>query len=190
MISGVVFDMDGFFHTLAQRLEGKKVIGVSGADCSGKTVLADNYARWCNDAGHRTEVAHIDDFHNPSQLRTGLDEVDVYYRNAFNYEQLISEVLEPLRTYGEVHATLTCLDLETDRYEKQVRYDIDPGAVLIVEGVLLFRSPLVDFFDATIWVQISEREELRRAQARDPANKSDIVIDNNDYGRPYLQNPS
>jgi len=94
-------------------------------------------------------------------------------------------------------------------------FDIGDDAVIIVEGVLLFRPPLDGLFDYKVFLDVTFEEVLRRARERDvtrygeaimqryvnryiPAQKiylskykpeeaSDLVVDNNDIYKPTIK---
>lgn len=193
----------------------KKVIGINGVDTSGKSTFTNHFAKFLISTGRKTEVLHIDDFHNPLKVRlTGNNEIVAYYNNAFNYDQVISEILEPLQQNGSVNKSVVCLNLDTDQYENEILYEIDNETILLVEGVLLFRTPLVEYFDSKIYIHISFEEVLKRAKVRDvpkygetflekyinkyipiqkkyieehqPLKNSDIIINNQDYSFPFI----
>lgn len=193
----------------------KKVIAINGVDTSGKSIFTNQFAKFLISTGRKTEVLHIDDFHNPLRVRmTGINEIEAYYKNAFNYDQVISEVLEPLQQKETVNKNVVCLNLDTDKYENEISYNIDNETTLLVEGVLLFRTPLIEYFDAKIFIHITFEEVLKRAKLRDvpkygeafldkyinkyipiqkkymkehqPLKNSDIIINNQDYSFPFI----
>lgn len=206
------------FYTIADKLflrNRDKVVGINGVDTSGKTMFTEQFSRYLTAIGIRNEVLHLDDFHNPSQLRCqGANEIDAYYENAFNYKQIIDEVLAPLKQEGKLDKTVCCMNLDTDKYENYRYYSIDENTVLLTEGVLLFREPLLSYLDGKVFLSIDFDEVLKRARERDvpkygeeflqkyvrkyipiqekyikecePMEISDIVIDNRDYMRPKL----
>lgn len=155
-----------------------KIIGINGVDTSGKTIFTNRYSRFLNSTGKKCMAAHIDDFHNPAEIRCqGLNETEAYYNNAFNYKQLINEVLQPLTADGSIEKDILCLNVDTNKYENILHFSVDKDTVLLVEGVLLFRPPLVDFFDAKIFLHIDFDEVLIRAEKRDVPK----------YGKAFLQ---
>ncbi len=81
-----------------------KVIGINGVDTSGKTTFSENFSRFLYSVGIKNTVLHLDDFHNPSKIRSqGENEIESYYNHAFNYKQLIDEILSPLKTDHFIH---------------------------------------------------------------------------------------
>lgn len=60
-----------------------------------------------------------------------------------------------------------CLNLDTDKYEKLIHYDMDADTVILIEGVLIFREPLLQYLDATVYLHIDFDEVLKRDRIRD-----------------------
>lgn len=206
------------FYNITNRIvqRSAKIIGVNGVDTSGKTTFTNHYSKFLKSIGIKTTVLHIDDFHNPSKIRRqGDNEIEAYYNNAFNYRQLIDEVLQPLMINNAIDKDVLCLDLDTDRYEKIIHYAIDNQTLLLIEGVLLFRTPLIDYMDIKIFLQIDFDEVLNRAMTRDvpkygkeflqkyinkyipiqklyldkckPSQIADLVVDNQNFNKPSLR---
>ncbi|NLN46625.1 MAG: hypothetical protein GX153_08690 [Clostridiaceae bacterium] len=193
----------------------RRQIGINGVDTSGKTTFSEGLARYLASRRIPCVVVHADDFHFPSDVRNqGMDPAESYYRNAFDYERLVREVLAPMKADGMLRRDVICLNLHTDRYEKTLRLDIGPETVVLIEGVLLFREPVDSYLDARIFVRIPFSVVLRRASVRDvpthgmnyldryrvrfipaerrylqeynPEIRSDAVVDNRNYNRPRL----
>jgi phosphoglycolate phosphatase len=206
------------FDGIEKRLlrQGKRFIGISGIDTSGKTAFSEAFARYLRSIGRKCLVIHMDDFHNPLALRRqGSDEIDAYYQNAFNYSQLTGEILEPLQNTGRLDKDVLCLNLDTDRYEILRHFDADPDTVVLLEGVLLFRPPVSEYLDGKVFLHIDFDEMLERARVRDvpkygaaflekykskyipvqqryikehrPHETCDILIDNSNYLFPLIK---
>ncbi len=192
-----------------------RIVGVNGVDTSGKTTFCRALARHLAARGAGVTILHLDDFHNPREVRSrGPDPVTAYVDNAFNLDLLESTILAPLHRGESVDAKLTLLDLDTDAFTVEQHYAIAPGELLVVEGVLLYRPPIDCYFDCRIFLDVSFEEVLRRAEVRDvprygpafleryrtkyipiqqrylrehrPRERSHFVVDNNDYLRPSL----
>ena len=215
-IAALVTQLDVFFR-LKRRLftPGKRIIGINGVDTSGKTIFSERFARFLEITGLKTAVLHLDDFHNPAEVRRqGENEVDAYYQHAFDYEKVCREILAPLQRDGRLDRDVMCLSLDTDRYEVRRHFSLDAETVLLIEGVLLFREPLAAYLDGRIYLQISFEEVLRRAAVRDvpkygqailtryvekylpvqkrylaecdPLRQSDVVLDHEDWRFPKI----
>ncbi len=145
-----------------------RCVGVNGVDTSGKSIFAQRFAAYLHGIGQNAEVVHLDDFHNPKALwAQGENEIDAYFSNAFDLQTLAEEVLIPLHQQRELHKTLTLLDLDSDAYTRKRRYDFDADTLVLLEGVLLYREPLVNLIDYKVFLEIGFAEVLRRAEARD-----------------------
>ena len=208
--------MENIFVLLKNLVISKgNIIGISGMDTSGKTTFAAGFADYMRSLGYKVQLIHIDDFHNPKAIRRASDNlVDAYWHKAFNYQLLIDEILEPLKNGKRVNKTLSLLNLQTDQYDLEVKFEIDSETIVIIEGILLFRPTLNHFFNSRIFIDVDFNVVLERAKKRDvpilgeeilesyrtkyfpnyqrylkefdPMNISDIVIDNNDYNKPEI----
>lgn len=128
------------FYTILERCigKGKKILGINGVDTSGKTEFTFAYSKFLSSLQIKNVIIHIDDYHNPAELRyKGLNEIEAYYNNAFNYDQIIEEVLLPFIKLGSINKDVLCLNLDTDKYEKLIHYDMDADTVILIEGVLI-----------------------------------------------------
>jgi len=206
------------FNVITDRLmvKNNRVVGINGVDTSGKTFFSESYAKYLRSVGKDVTLIHIDDFHNPLEVRrNGTNEIDAYYNNAFNYNQLINELLSPLVGTGAVNKDILCLDLEKNTYSKTMHYEITSEAIIIIEGVLLLRPPLSEYIDVKVFLDVEFDEVLRRARKRDvpkygeafiqkyndkytpiqkrylneyrPEQNCDVLVDNNDYRSPIIQ---
>jgi phosphoglycolate phosphatase len=190
--------------------KGKRIIGINGVDCAGKTTFATNYSEYLTSVGIKNVIIHIDDYHHTREVRDRGD----YYDTALNYQLLIDEILDPLKKIGYIDKEIVCLDVDTDRFENIRHYMIDRDTVVLLEGFLLFRPPLSEYLDGKIYIHIDFDETLRRTAVRDvpkygewfigltkdlfiptqkryinefePHKNCDIFIDNSDYENPIL----
>ena len=175
------------FDRLYSEISSKKakIIGINGVDTSGKTTFTNNFASYLSSIGVKSQVLHIDDYHNPRAVRlTGENEIEAYYNNAFNYAHVITEVLQPLKTEGSINKSVLCLDLDRDTYSKTVDYTIDEDTLLIIEGVLLYRPPMNEYFDYRVFLDISFDTVLERARVRDVPLYGEAFLDK--YRNKYI----
>lgn len=205
------------YTDLYQTLRMRKrplLVGINGAYTSGKTVFTAGLQQHLTKQNAKTQVIHYDDFHRPfsSLSWTEDDEVDVFYNHAFDPKKLVDEILDPLKAQGRIDKDVLCVDLNTNQFTNSIHFDIDENTIVLLEGVLLFRPPLLRFLDYKIFLDISPDEMLRRARQRDvprfgewimekfvtryipvqqkylaewePEKTSDLIVDNNDYQTP------
>lgn len=197
----------------AVRREGPKIIGVNGVDTSGKTTFSVHLARFFESCGHQVLLIHMDDFHNRREIRTRDPSPTGYLENAFDVE-LLANLLRSI-SQGDTDRTLRLLDIDADEFTNVKRYATDINTITIVEGVLLYRPPIDQFFSYRIFLEIGFEEVLRRAAARDvpkygegildgyrnryipaqkmyldvyaPKARCDMVIDNHDWRNPFIR---
>lgn len=194
------------------------VIGISGAYTSGKTIFADKLARYFAGKGQKAQVIHYDDFHRPLSAIKWTDEknseIDAFYSEAFDPQKLVAEILKPLKSDGCINKTVACIDWGTGQHSNMVDFNIDADSIVLLEGVLLFRAPLLGYLNYKVFLDITAEEMLRRGRARDvpqfgegilekyrqryipvhekylkqdrPKEMADIVIDNNAYDTPTV----
>jgi phosphoglycolate phosphatase len=191
------------------------VIGINGVDTSGKTTFAIELERYLQGKRFKTQLIHLDNFHNPRSVRSqGDDPIQSYLNHAFNLELLENQILAPARKKEVIDKELLLLNLESDTFTNRKAYRIDQDTVVILEGVLLYREPLDQYFNVRVFLDIPFSEVLRRAGERDaarfgpkfldkyrtkyiplqkrylerysPKEHSDIVVDNSDYLRPTI----
>ncbi len=148
------------------------IVGLSGAYTSGKTRLATDLAAVLRQAGRRVVVLHYDDFHRPLQTlkwdeQEPSGEVETFYARAFDGERLCELVLAPLAEAGALHADLRVLDWAQGANVLALRLDIAPDAIVLLEGMLLFRPPVIGYLDLRIFLTVEEDTILARGRLRD-----------------------
>jgi uridine kinase len=135
------------------------LIALDGLGGTGKTLFAEALSRACNSVA----VVHFDHFFVPSSEMplegwpTGVTAPSSKWR------RLVEEVIDPLRR-GEV-AHYEVFDSRADSYAGFC--DVQPGGIVIVEGVYALRCELAPLYDYRIWAECHPSERLRRGVARD-----------------------
>ncbi|TDQ26763.1 uridine kinase [Raoultella sp. BIGb0149] len=157
------------------------IIGISGTYTSGKTHFADGLAQYLQSQGKKTQLIHYDDFHYPfadiNWTQKSGDEINAFYNNAFDYEKLIEEVISPLKQHGVIKKEIDCIDLGSGKHTNKIHVDINEETIVILEGVLLFRSPLLHFLDYKVFLEISVEEMLSRGSIRDVPKFGQSILD-------------
>ncbi|UCC17313.1 MAG: hypothetical protein JSU58_01860, partial [Dehalococcoidales bacterium] len=185
------------------------ILGITGIDASGKTKFTDRLDNFLSDKAYPVQKIHIDDFHNPINIRySGENDADNYFNLSFNIDTIIDELLIPSREYGTLSTELTVLDLETDSFRNKRSYSISPDTIVLIEGVFLFRKELSPYIDYYVYLEISFEECLKRGLARGgeekryhtkyipaqekhlaeypPSEHADIIIDNTNWDYPRI----
>lgn len=142
-------------HTLLDEIGSARCIAVNGMDCSGKTTLAHELLSACKDRRIEAKMLHVDDFNDlavQSRIYSAFSAgkfssalFDEYYRTSINYAILAKAI------------------------ENQKRQST---GVLIVEGVFLFKPPLLSMFDYKVFIEIDvtiarERYTVRKIKVGD-----------------------
>jgi uridine kinase len=180
-------------------------VGVDGVDGAGKTVFADELA----EAVDRPVVRiSVDDFHNVRAIRRrrGADSAEGFWLDSFNYERLIADVFEPLRTDGRYRPRAH--DLVSDQLVEPPWETAPAGVVVVVDGLFPQRAELAGRWDLVIFLDAPFHITTRRLAARDgpaprgydryigaahryfaacdPEAHADVLIDNADVAAPRI----
>lgn len=194
-------------------------VAIDGTDAAGKTTLADELATFLREAGFPVLRASIDGFHNPASARHRRAEEEParsYYEDSFDYPALRRLLLDPLGLPGEHSVRTRVFDFRSDRPVDQAPEHVQPGSVLLFDGVFLLRPELEGCWDLSIFLRVDPAVSLARALRRDiplfgtaeaterlyrqrylpgqdlylalvdPEQRAEVLIDNNDPAAPVL----
>ncbi len=182
-------------------------MAIDGVDGAGKTTFADALAEILRERHREPIRISIDDFHNVRAIRHRRgDSAEGFWRDSFNYSQLVADVLDPLGPGGTHRFRRAAHDLPSDAEVRPPEELAAPGAVLVLDGLFLHRDELCDMWDLSIWLDVPFEVSIARMAARDgthpdpghpsvaryvdgqrlylarcdPASRADVVIDNSD----------
>lgn len=145
------------------------VVGISGIDGSGKTEFARALEKSLIDRNYKTQAIHLDDFHNPKEIRyAGKDQADNYFNRSFNFNLVAEKLLKSLKRKRTFTTKMTLLDYRTDKYNIEREFSFNTDTIVIFEGVFLFRKELAPYIDYKIFLDITFAESRKRAKRRDP----------------------
>ncbi|MBT4666389.1 MAG: hypothetical protein HOB63_07710, partial [Opitutae bacterium] len=124
-------------------------VGIDGVSASGKTVLADELAVVLQKMNREVIRTGIDGFHNPPEIRhrRGSMSVEGYVEDSFDYLAARKCVLEPLGPQGNLSYLPEVYDLALGATKQSDPVFASPDAILLFEGVMLFRQEIVNAFD-------------------------------------------
>lgn len=144
-------------------------VAIDGIDAAGKTTLANALARHMRQDGHEIIRASIDCFHRPQSERFARGELSPagYYRDSFDYERLVVLLLSPLSKKEPGQYQRQAFDYLSDTPAAAKTETCSPHAILLFEGVFLYRPELNSWWDYKIFVDASYETALQRAIARD-----------------------
>ncbi len=146
-------------------------VALDGVDGAGKTHLADELVGPLSCSGRQIIRASIDGFHCPRahRYKRGRESADGYFRDSFNYEQLRSQLLDPLGPGGSLRCRTAVFDYRIDRPTDMPLLTAAPDAILLVDGVFLQVPQLAGAWDFIVWVDAPFETTVERAVRRDTA---------------------
>lgn len=144
-------------------------VAIDGLDAAGKTILADELAPTIKKSGRHVIRISVDDFHRPRRERYRRGEFSPvgYYHDSFDYQAIQKDVLKPLGTDGNRRFKRAIFDFRTDTSITEPFQVAPQDAVLLMDGVFLLRSDLLEYWDYRIFVMVDNEVALRRAIKRD-----------------------
>ena len=206
------------FEKILKEIETRKkkdrtfVVGITGIDCSGKSLFAESFEKFLISRGFETQMISIDDFHNPRAYRySGKDQIENYYNRSFDNKAIVEKLLIPVHEKRSHSAKLTILNWQTDKYDIEKEFSFNQNTIVILEGVFLFRKELSPYIDYKVFIEIPFEESKRRAEIRDteetlrkyvekylpaqrrylnefpPQETADMIIDNSNWEYPIAK---
>lgn len=165
-------------------------VGIDGRCAAGKTTLADELGQVLGAKGFNVLRPSVDGFHHPREYRYRQGEYSAqgYYEDAYDYDAVTRTLTESLPA----------------------------NAILLFEGIFVFRSRINLYWDYRILVDVDAETSLARSVIRDtgligtadvvrrklevryepawqmyvteenPTSKADVVIDNRDADSPLI----
>jgi uridine kinase len=201
------------------------LVGIDGRCAAGKTMLGDELAAAL--AAHDPELTilrpSLDGFHHSRERRYRQGEYSArgYYEDAFDYQEVIGSVLAPLsgNTFP-VSCRQVAHSWRTDLAQDAPAVSVGANAVLLFDGVFVFRQEIGAYWDLRILVDVDAETSIARAVKRDasviggpeiaekkyrlryepawrlyvemehPELKADLRVDNRDLLDPHLSCPA
>lgn len=204
-------------HSIVEKTieKGSRVLGIDGIAFAGKKVLGDKISRYMDLLGKENIIVDLEDYHRAvEESYKGEDPVEAYYFNGYNSEKLIDEVLRPYRKQGKIDRLVYCLDSTNESFVNERHYTLSEEGIMILLGTMMYREPLMRYFDTTVYVRVDYREAEHRASLvdvpiygedpletykeknipaqkmyvarHDPFDKRDFIVDNTNYHRPFF----
>lgn len=143
------------------------LVGISGIDASGKGFIASKLATELEDEGYRVALINVDGWLNLPHIRFSRagDEGLHFYKHALRLDEMFSRLILPLKKNRSIKLTMDYVD-ETATDFRPHTYEFDDIAVLLLEGIFIFKRAFVRHFDLKIWIDSSFDTALERAIAR------------------------
>ncbi|MBE7190364.1 hypothetical protein, partial [Jatrophihabitans endophyticus] len=155
------------------------LVGVDGVDGAGKTTFADALARTLRRTGRTAARVSLDDFHRPRAVRyaRGRDSPEGFFLDSFDLDRFVADVVRPIRA-GQQRLRPIAHDLATDESIDPPWSVVDPGCIVIVDGLFLHRDELVPVWDLSVFLDVSFEITAARMALRDgtPADPADPAM--------------
>ena len=193
-------------------------VAVDGPPAAGKTTLADELAAVLKAQGRQVIRATIEGFLFPEaqRHRRGKYSAEGCYLDNHDYDALNRVLLDPLGPGGDRRYQDAVYDRSTDVAVTRPLRTAPADAVLIFDGVFLFRPELLDQWELRIFVSTAFEQTVDRALIRErgtssaaeierrwreryipsqqfyfaavqPTRHADIVVHNDDFQRPVWE---
>jgi uridine kinase len=159
---------------LADRLSALELghpvrVGIDGICGAGKTTFARDLAAVLTARGSRTITLSSDGFHNVRTIRYRQGRLSArgYYEDAYDFDALAEQVLEPLGPRGDLTYASAVHDLATDEVLTDSIAHADPDAILVFDCTFLQRAELRHLWDEVIFLDVSRPIARARGIMRD-----------------------
>jgi len=127
-----------------------QIIAISGIEGGGKRALSDKVSDALKLQGVRVAVVHTDDWEASKSVRFNvMNSPEEYYLNAYRFDEMIEQLILPLKLFGSIKTSVTLDDVMNPR---TVEYDFQHIDIIIIEGVYLLQEAYLDLYDYTCWV--------------------------------------
>jgi len=128
-----------------------KIFAISGIEGGGKRALAEGIAAELRRDGMTVAIVHTDDWEACDSVRFNvMNSPQEYYLNAYRLDDMVEELILPLKLFGSVKTSAT---LENVMEPRTIDYDLEKIDIILIEGVYLLQSAYLDLYDYSIWVK-------------------------------------
>ncbi len=128
-----------------------QIVAISGIEGGGKRALTDKVAAALTLEGVRVAVVHCDDWESCESVRFNvMSSPEEYYLNAYRFDEMVEELILPLKLFGSIKTSVTLKDVLNPR---TVEYDFTDIDIILIEGVYLLQEAYMELYDYTCWVE-------------------------------------
>lgn len=152
------------------RLPGHPLrVGIDGVCGVGKSTFAEDLAAVIEAMGRPVVLVDSDGFHHvrTRRYRQGRDSARGYYDDAYDFDTLASQVLEPLGPGGSRQYAVRVHDLATDVVIPDETAEAPADAVVVFAATFIQRDQLRALWDEVIYLHADETAAIERGVARD-----------------------
>jgi uridine kinase len=154
---------------ILRKAELKKlfIVGISGLDASGKSQIAQTLTTELEKKGKSILSISGDSFQYPRGYKEDFQEETwaiQHIRRTINFEKMRNDFLIPLKQ--EPKSILIDIVNYDSKERVQKKIKLNYPLIVIIESIYLFQKSLIEFFDYTIFLDITPEESLNRVQSR------------------------
>jgi uridine kinase len=144
-------------------------VAVDGFDAAGKTTVSAELAISLQKMGRETIRASLDGFHNPRlfRYRQGKMSPEGYFQDSFDYQAVTERLLTPLGPRGDQWYETAVFDYRKNQPARVKPKMASRNAILLFDGIFLHRPKLIDFWEFSLFVDVTVEKVLERALIRD-----------------------
>lgn len=119
-------------------------VGVDGITASGKSTFVRELSDLLSLSHRKVITTTLDGFHNPriKRYERGRESAEGYYYDAFNYNEIIKQLLIPLGKAGSLLFKTQVFDLKTDKPIESKPMIATENSILVVDGSFALRREL------------------------------------------------
>ncbi len=160
-LAGLLFDL-----VSANRSGNAVLAGISGIDASGKGWLADRVCERIENKGITIARISADAWLNlPGARFSDCAPGATFYENGLRLAEMFYGTVIPLKRDRSVNVEFRALEETASDYESR-RIRFDNVALILIEGIFLFREEFRHHFDLRVWVDCPFHVALKRAVSR------------------------
>ncbi|WP_354623464.1 uridine kinase [Psychromonas sp. MME2] len=128
-----------------------QIIAISGIEGGGKRALTEKIAQALRLEGINVAIVHGDDWEAAENIRFNvMNSPEEYYLNAYRYDEMIEQLILPLKLFSSVTTSVTLDDVN---HPRTVEYDFTDIEIVLIEGVYLLQEAYLELYDYTCWVE-------------------------------------
>lgn len=147
-------------------------VAIDGRTAAGKPTIADELVAPLQRLGRNVIRVEIDNFHQPLAVRRARQDAppwQQYYLDSYDLSAIRTELLLPLGPEGNRRYRRAIFDSLHDSVIDESTLLAPPDAVVLIDGVFLFRPELDDQWDVRIYIDVDAEDSLDRGPHRDVA---------------------
>jgi len=152
---------------IQQKKDKPVLIAINGIEGTGKTMFANNFARFLKKDMEAIQVS-IDGFHfnKEKRYKQGRDSALGYYEDSYDELSFVEKVLKASQSKCSNY-TIATHNLVTDEYLDLTPTFILNSTIIITDGAYLFKPNYCNYWDLKIYLKTNFQTAMQRGIERD-----------------------